>query len=663
MKAVLTFLVVFFLGKPVLAELSDSAFVDTEILEVYLVFNQPDFWQQLQNNYNTQTDIVGSFSCKGVVFDSVGVRLKGNSSYNSYPGVKKSFKIDFNSYNLNQTFFGLKTMNLNNEFKDPTLMREKIFYDFAEKYVPCSRTNYTKLFVNGTYWGLYLNVEQVDKTFLKSRFGSDDDGNLFKGDPQGSLKWKGSDTTSYLTDYELETENTANAWERLVNFIDKLNNTPVSALKDSLEQVFEVQKFLLCEAMNIIFVNLDSYPGTGHNFYLYEHEYGKFDHIFWDTNEAFGNFNFGMNASQLTNLSISYANQNPPNSRPLVQKLLQVPEYQQFYYSILYQLVNNDFTETKLFPEIDSLNVLIQTDVFADTNKMYTNSQFTANQTSNIQVTGGPGGSTILGLKDFVTSRRNSILTQLAQVYTPLTIDSLFVNEFMTSNSATLSDQNGEFDDWVELYNAGSSPINLNGLYLTDDFSSPTKWQFPDTSLDAKSFLIVWTDSDATQTGLHTNFKLSQSGEKIGIFDSNGITPVDTLSFSYVGTDSSFGRVTDGGAIWQIFTAPTPGISNTTTIKIFENTKKLNFKLEQNFPNPFNPTTKISYQLSNNQKAKLTIFNVLGEKVRDFVLEKASGSIVWNGTDFSGKQVSSGIYFYQLQTENFSKTKKMVLLR
>ncbi|MCC7429468.1 T9SS type A sorting domain-containing protein, partial [bacterium] len=95
-----------------------------------------------------------------------------------------------------------------------------------------------------------------------------------------------------------------------------------------------------------------------------------------------------------------------------------------------------------------------------------------------------------------------------------------------------------------------------------------------------------------------------------------------------------------------------------------ENTNKTkNFRLSQNFPNPFNPNTTIVYELPN-KAGKLLIFNAKGEKVREFLLEKKSGSVVWNGTDFSGKQVSSGIYFYRLETENgFSETKKMVLLK
>ncbi|MCC7430246.1 T9SS type A sorting domain-containing protein, partial [bacterium] len=87
------------------------------------------------------------------------------------------------------------------------------------------------------------------------------------------------------------------------------------------------------------------------------------------------------------------------------------------------------------------------------------------------------------------------------------------------------------------------------------------------------------------------------------------------------------------------------------------------FKLSQNFPNPFNPTTKINYELKINNKARLTIYNIIGEKVREFALEKPKGEIVWDGKDERGNTVSSGVYFYQLKTTDFTDTKKMILLK
>ncbi|MCC7429782.1 T9SS type A sorting domain-containing protein [bacterium] len=115
-------------------------------------------------------------------------------------------------------------------------------------------------------------------------------------------------------------------------------------------------------------------------------------------------------------------------------------------------------------------------------------------------------------------------------------------------------------------------------------------------------------------------------------------------------------------------TEPVAKVSETDTTKNEIPELLTSYKLHQNYPNPFNPITKINYELKINDLAvaKLEIFNILGQKVNSFNLsgnETGKGFVLWNGTDFSGKQVSSGIYFYRLQAGKFLETKKMVLLR
>ena len=104
-------------------------------------------------------------------FDSIGVRFKGSSSY-TYPGVKKSFKLDINVFVPGQEVYGLDKLNLNNCFLDPSFAREKACYELClAAGLPTERTNYAELYINGSYWGLYLLVEQFDQEFIESRFG------------------------------------------------------------------------------------------------------------------------------------------------------------------------------------------------------------------------------------------------------------------------------------------------------------------------------------------------------------------------------------------------------------------------------------------------------------------------------------------------------------
>ena len=148
------------------------------------------------------------------------------------------------------------------------------------------------------------------------------------------------------------------------------------------------------------------------------------------------------------------------------------------------------------------------------------------------------------------------------------TVPLLLINEFMASNDTTIADPQGEFDDWIEIYNGGEDTVYLAGMYLTDDLSDPDKWEFPDIFITPGGFLLVWADGDAGDPGLHTNFKLSASGEQIGLYDISGGVPIDTLSFGVQTTDVSYGREADGGETWTFFTEPTPGSSNNPTAPV-----------------------------------------------------------------------------------------------
>jgi hypothetical protein len=136
----------------------------------------------------------------------------------------------------------------------------------------------------------------------------------------------------------------------------------------------------------------------------------------------------------------------------------------------------------------------------------------------------------------------------------------LVINEFLASNVATQADQDGEFDDWVEFYNGSSSTVSLDGFYLSDKLTNPTKWTFPDTSVPAGGYLVVWADEDGEQVGLHANFKLSASGEAIILSDPSQVA-VDQIEFGAQTDDISTGRLPNGTGEFVTMT-PTFGAAN-----------------------------------------------------------------------------------------------------
>ena len=148
----------------------------------------------------------------------------------------------------------------------------------------------------------------------------------------------------------------------------------------------------------------------------------------------------------------------------------------------------------------------------------------------------------------------------------PAFAQGVVVNELLASNAATLADPDfGEFGDWIELYNASGETVDLGGAFLTDDVDEPMQWRIPDgTTLAPGAFLLVWADDEDTAAmALHTNFKLSGSGELVGLFDASGAV-IDTVSFGEQTTDISYGRYPDGSDTFALFPTPTPEAPNDT---------------------------------------------------------------------------------------------------
>ena len=133
----------------------------------------------------------------------------------------------------------------------------------------------------------------------------------------------------------------------------------------------------------------------------------------------------------------------------------------------------------------------------------------------------------------------------------PANSQNLAINEFLTANNSVVADQDGEYDDWIELYNFGSGIISLAGYSLTDDSSNINKWTFPDTSIDVGSFIIIWADNDTEQKGLHTGFRLDKAGELIILSDSQG-SIIDEVEYGRQSTDISTGRFPDGSGSFRV---------------------------------------------------------------------------------------------------------------
>ena len=238
----------------------------------------------------------------------------------------------------------------------------------------------------------------------------------------------------------------------------------------------------------------------------------------------------------------------------------------------------------------------------------------------------------------------------------------LVINELLAKNDTTQADQDGEFDDWIELYNNTDTTISLKDYFLSDNGENVFKWQFPDTSIDPFDYLIIWADEDGGQAGLHANFKLSGSGEVLFLSNTDSQI-VDEIVFGEQYTDISTGRLPNGTGDFGTL-IPTFSSENLTAVidsgDVNQDTPE-HFFLQQNYPNPFNPTTTISWQVAVTGHVDLSIYNILGEKVTILVNEEKNAGLYQVEWDASG--LSTGIYFYRLQAVHYQEIKKAILIR
>jgi|GEM_PF-2927218 len=244
----------------------------------------------------------------------------------------------------------------------------------------------------------------------------------------------------------------------------------------------------------------------------------------------------------------------------------------------------------------------------------------------------------------------------------------IFINEFLAQNDLKNTDDAGEYDDWVELYNPTAEDVFLSGMYLTDDPDDLTKWQFPfgGVCIASNGYLLIWCDGDLNQSGLHTNFRLSAGGEYIGLVASDGVTIVDSLTFGPQSGDISFGRNPDGSDAWTTFLTPTPEGPNSTTHILEDKRIPERVQLYQNHPNPFNPETTIRYDIPERCHVTIVIYDALGRQMKNLVSgQQDAGTMfaLWDGTDDSGRSVSAGVYLYQIRAGEYKQTRKLLLLR
>jgi len=701
---------------------------DIGIRKIEIFFNEPNWDDTLDVYYANDIGerlIADSILIDGISDQDVGVKYKGNSSYN-VNNAKNPISIKLDYVHNGQSIDGYNVLKLSNGFKDPTFVREVLGYEMAREYMPASKATYANVFINGAWNGLYTLVQSVDDDFLNEHF-YERKGPFFKvdntnvtvagcpGGPNGIWKYY-SDTNCLQKAYEMQS---TDDWTPLGNFLDTLNN-----YFTEVESVLDIDRTLWMLAYNNLLVGLDGpVNAIPHNFYMFQDNNKRFSPILWDMNMTFGTFTNGFNPppipTDLQQLDIFHGSTNAQN-RMTVQ-MFSDDRYKRMYIAHMRTIMNEQFVNNNYYNRALQLQSIIDSSVNADPNLFYTYNDFTTNLTN--VVGGGPNG--IIGITELMNGRvaylqsiteftaspptvsvlnTNSVIPHTsvniiasiananyaylgyrytfadkfeklemfddglhgdgsagdgvfgatinvdardvqyyfyaensdAGIFSPEraekefhqlpVVSGLVINEIMAGNVTAVADQNGEYDDWVELYNGNSFSLNLNGYYLSDNENDLTKWTFPNVTIPANDYLIVWCDTaGGTQSGLHTTYRLSADQEEVYLTDPTG-TVIDAVHFVNMITDKGYARVPNGSGVMQ-YQTHTYDDNNLLVSAVNQVSAGTNLRV---YPNPSNSRIYILGATEG-----VSVFNMIGQKV---FTEKEVASV-----DISNWE--NGIYF------------------
>lgn len=386
---------------------------ESKLRQIYLTFEETDFWTQLEDNYDTENYVKATLSYKDETLHDVGVQFKGNTSYTrlSDDAEKMSFSIKTDLFVDDQDLDGYSNINLNNAYEDPSTMREVIYAHLCRNHIPAPQANFVELYINGEYWGPYANVQQVNKDLLEEWFFSND-GARFRadaatsttsggggngggpggggggganwGDGTAAINYLGADTATYQEYYTLKSSDIDSSWQKLVSFCDILNNTPIDDLEATLKDYLDIDRTLWFLAHEIIYSDDDSYVYKGKQDYYvyYEPESGRFTPLEFDGNSAL----------HLQNANWDIFMNEDNENYPLLNRLLSIPSIRQRYLAHVRTIINEEMNLDEVSGLIDRYATLIDSSIQADPKKLMTYAEYT---------------SGVVELKEYFTTRKS----------------------------------------------------------------------------------------------------------------------------------------------------------------------------------------------------------------------------------------------------------------
>jgi len=299
--ALLNSLVVAMLGgwclAPSVAAQTTSDFFNDSVLHEIRIDIYPSDWQTLRDSFRENTyypvDMRWLFDGKYVEAQQVGIRSRG---WGSRSPIKPGLLVDFDRYNTNQRFLGLRSVVLRNNSQDPSMLHESVTFQLMKELgISVPRTAYTRLYVNDEYMGLYMIVESIDSLFLKNHLG-EDGGYLYKyshGPVENHylFEYLGSDPSLYCPQpFEPEPHDADPTCGAIVSMIRTINQASDAQFELAMSEYLNLGEFVIELAAEAYLAETDGVAGDFgvNNFYLYRNSSSNYFHIFpWDKNRTF----------------------------------------------------------------------------------------------------------------------------------------------------------------------------------------------------------------------------------------------------------------------------------------------------------------------------------------------------------------------------------------
>jgi len=571
-------------------ESNEFVFLQDEVTEITVTMDPDDLQDILDDPFSDEYKMASVRIVNSKIdetYDEVGVRPRGNSSRNN---IKLSWKIKFNEFVSGQNFHETRKLNLNGDASDPSLTRARLLWDvYRDMGVPAARTNYVHLVFNdgSIIDGMFVSIEQIEEEFVNAWFGNDA-GDLYKCRGEADLRFIAPGTAETYRALEAYEEKINNEnFVALADFINFLTFTPQPIFRTEIGSRVNVDALLRTLAVEVAAGSWDNYWVQATNYYLYRNaESGRFEYIPWDLDNSLGMDYFRLPLDGGTNwVTRPFEDWGTGGSAtldgllpPLVGRILAIPEYERTLQRYIREVVERPMSVPVTGAKLDATFPLLESRLYAGTysgeNNDWGYEPEDFLESYDFPETYRPADIERLpatwGLRSFVRSRVGFVASNYPVPPPPLPVR---VNEMVADNDSLIADEEGDFDDYVEIYNDGDVDFDIGGMYLTDYPSDPTQWRIPDgTVVPAKGFVLIWCDDEEGQGPLHTNFKLSGDGEGVWLFsdDASLHQLVDYLTYPELDEDVAFGRFPDGADNARILTSASPDGSNVTVEDAFQ---------------------------------------------------------------------------------------------